>query len=335
MKELEQYRDADGCINFDKIENVDSQVLQNGNAPKFWLTPVWAESFTILFKQAFRSPNLDWPKNVSVVPYEVYSALVGAEIAKQLGIPTAEYDLAKYRGKYGVITYNFLKSNESLITGYELLGFVNEIDKSKLKKIERTYFDEKHIFGNILESLKLYLGDDAKAEKIFNEWILNIYMPDFLGTELDRHPKNWGLKYDGKNYSLAPRFDSDSIANAYLGPEKVSEYLYLVKKIGEADAIEFFFSNTKLSVFYEDKLRPMKEDFELFCRDNPLMARMSFEIIGKLDMVEVFKNVEKKIKTKLPIEYKNWVGLVTNYQIKFIKEIIDSLNEELDKGCIL
>lgn len=335
MEELELYREADGCINFDKIENLDSQVLQNGDAPKFWLTPIWAESFTILFKQAFRSHDFDWPKNVSVVPYEVYSALVEAEIAKQIGIPTADYDLAKYRGKYGVITYNFLKSNEGLITGYELLGFVNEIDKSKLKKIERTYFDENHIFGNILESLKLYLGDDAKAEKIFNEWILNIYMPDFLSTEFDRHPKNWGLKYDGKEYSLAPRFDSDSIANAYLGPEKVSEYLYLVRRIGAEEAIDYSFSNTKLSVFYEDKLRLMREDFELFCKDNPFIAKTGFEVIGKLDIVKILENVEKKIKTKLPMEYKIWVSLVTNYQIQFIKKIIDSLNEELYKGNTL
>lgn len=335
MGELELYREADGCINFDKIKDLDSKVLQSGEAIKFWLTPVWAESFTILFKQAFRFSDSDRHRKLRNVPYEAYSALVESEIAKQLGIPTAEYDLAKYRGKYGVITYNFLKKNETLITGYEILEHTEEIDASKIKKLSRTFFDEKHTFKNIFESLKMYLGDEVKAAKIFNEWILNIYMIDFLSTETDRHPKNWGLKFDGQDYSLASRFDSDSIASAYLGPEKISEYLYLVRRIGVEEEMKYLISRTKTSVFYGENTRGMKDDFELFCSENPLIARIGFEIIGKLDMTKVFENVEKKIKTKLPIEYKNWVGLVTNYQIKFMKEIIDSLNEKMDKGSAL
>lgn len=77
---------------------------------------------------------------VYTTTFSAYSELISEELAKFLGIPTAQYDLAIYQGRKGVISYDFKKRDyDYLYVGKMIDIFIDETDLLKKESEENTY----------------------------------------------------------------------------------------------------------------------------------------------------------------------------------------------------
>lgn len=76
----------------------------------------WFNDYTWMYKEVDNEFNT----------YEEYAELICYELSKLLNIRAAEYDLATFNGKKGVITRSVIGKNEKLIHGTELLNEVYE-----------------------------------------------------------------------------------------------------------------------------------------------------------------------------------------------------------------
>jgi hypothetical protein len=91
-------------------ENAAEESEQLGTKPKFWFTSV--DGRKLLFKEARPGTGEDWAEKLA------------SELSGLIGLPHAEYHLASWRGRRGVVTQSFVPDRSRLILGNELLGRV-------------------------------------------------------------------------------------------------------------------------------------------------------------------------------------------------------------------
>ena len=121
--------------------------------------------------------------------------LINEEIAKQVDIENAEYDLAILDGKEGTITKRFIGYNEIFKEGYDIL-----IDSSN-KRTDNTLY-------NYLLFLKKEGVSNNRIQKICRGMLEN-YILDIFTLQEDRNLSNLGFLTKAKNIRLAPRFDNE------------------------------------------------------------------------------------------------------------------------------
>ena len=131
-------------------------------------------------------------KNVRII-----NELVCMELCKQIGIPHADYELAHLGKDTGLITYNFLKSNQNLIPLAEFLIPNMDLGNSLI---------------DIMEACDFYksLGYTINKEKIFLD-VFQIMVFDALTLQSDRNNYNLNFIKNNKNhsFSVSKLFDNE------------------------------------------------------------------------------------------------------------------------------
>lgn len=185
-----------------------------GSKPKFWFryqNEMW------LFKQARPNTGEHWAEKVA------------SEIAELLGLPTHEVQIARYEGRIGCAVKFFLKKNEILVHGNELLGgAIKGYDKDK----QRGQAD--HNFSNIVETIEKWFPGKFRKSASLN--LVGYFVFDALVGNTDRHHENWGMllkpvkvpaadRQTGEQMrfkvALAPTFDHGSSLGRELLDERV------------------------------------------------------------------------------------------------------------------
>lgn len=191
-----------------------SDVEQLGSKPKFWFK---RNGENWLFKEARVNTGEDWSEKVA------------SEIARLLGLPTHQTELAVWEGKRGCAVKSFLGSNQSvLVHGNELLGgMITGYDKEK----ERGQAD--HTFDNIVTVIeRLFPSDKARRETAF--CMVGYLVFDALVGNTDRHHQNWGVVLERRTTpgqqaafvaELAPTFDHASSLGRELTDEARERHL--------------------------------------------------------------------------------------------------------------
>ena len=126
LEDLEQFRDEEGYIDLDKagleVAKESREVRGNEHRVKNWVDFNGSE---VLIKE---EAQLD-QRN-----YGVYAQLIMVELAKQLGLPAAEYDLMKYKGKFGSISHRFGDDEKEIFQSvYEMIDTIPFYDKRVLR----------------------------------------------------------------------------------------------------------------------------------------------------------------------------------------------------------
>ena len=144
---------------------------------------------------------------------ENWAEKVACELCKLLELPHAEYDLAVYRGKKGVITPNFVPKGARLELGNEILArYVSGYEKTK------RFSQTQHTLSRVLRWVR---GKEVDLPIGFSGFdYLNSAIDVFVGylmldawiANQDRHHENWGYVVELSNGSihLAPTFDHAS-----------------------------------------------------------------------------------------------------------------------------
>lgn len=166
-----------------------------GKQPKYWFV---SYNQRYLFKLATL-------KSDGSPIYNDVSECMAADIAKFLGIPTAEYYLCNNNGEYGVITKDFLDNS---LTGpkkeefFDGVYLIEQIDPGfKNKELINPKTHQYYTVDLILRSVEKY---GIRKE------VLNMCVFDALIGNRDRNPSNYGVivNHETGNVRFAPLYDS-------------------------------------------------------------------------------------------------------------------------------
>lgn len=180
--------------------DASTQLEQLGTKGKFWYRAT--DGSRVLFKEGRPGTGENWAEKVC------------CEIARLLGLPHAEYELAVWGGRQGVASPTIVPEQGRLILGNELLTFVFEDEHYNP---EAKYRDSQHTLRRVMAVLRsptvrTPIGWDCPDEVknavgVFTGYLLL----DALVGNQDRHHENWGLVFTPENgLSLAPTFDHAS-----------------------------------------------------------------------------------------------------------------------------
>lgn len=217
--------------------DTSTQLEQLGTKEKCWFQQ--GKDTMYLFKVGRPNTGENWAEKVC------------CEIARLLGLPHAEYDLAIWGDKQGVITPSLVPENGGLILGNELLAWVDKSYEAAAK-----YRTTQHILRRVIAvlqqpSIGTPTGWDcpsqvSNAVGVFAGYLLL----DALVCNQDRHHENWGLiGTHERGLSLAPTFDHASSLGRNETDETRSKRLSTKDK---GYSIESYVAKA-LSGFFENK----------------------------------------------------------------------------------
>lgn len=198
FEELAKYRQQNGHINLNHLItdyiDVEREVRGNEKRDKDWFN---ITDGRVMFKA-----------NTEEQFYAQYSELICCTLAKQVGLETATYDFAEYKGQKGVITKHICKPGEELLTINDLIGngptnpdFPDNVDiyyifEKLEEKLEFAGYDEMNIDKCML---------DLRKQLLFDIYVM----------ETDRHTENLSFiigkdEKEGKpTIRLAPMYDTE------------------------------------------------------------------------------------------------------------------------------
>ena len=185
-----------------------------GSKFKFWFKH--RDLGKCLFKQVRPNTGEDWSEKVA------------AELADLLGLPHANYELATWQNRNGVIATNFLSKDTALIHGNDILaGKVSTYPRDEI------YRASQHTLAIVLDALKgLGLkiplswdpptGIDAAVSVFVGYLLLDAWI-----SNGDRHHENWGfvIKLPEGIPHLAPTYDHAACLGRELLDVKRQNYL--------------------------------------------------------------------------------------------------------------
>ncbi len=173
---------------------------QIGTKAKFWF-----DENRRLFKEGRPGTGENWAEVVS------------AQLAHDLGLPHANYSLALYEDRQGVVTESFAPAGTRLVLGNELIGFsAREIGGGQPRREAHTIRRESHTIGRIgallnRKSVGLPSSWDQPTRELNAADVMCGYLLlDALIGNQDRHEENWGFVVSQEGARLAPTFDHAS-----------------------------------------------------------------------------------------------------------------------------
>jgi hypothetical protein len=196
-------------ISVEKVE-VDSgesgliETEHMGSKEKFWVKSSATKQRVALFKFARENTGEDWSEKVASV------------VARKIGLPRAEVDLARYDGRRGVLAMDFVRDDESLVHGNEMLVE----DDPAYPTQDKTYRTPQHTVAGVLGVLESHavqvphpslVAGVSDAISVFIGYLL---LDAIIGNQ-DRHHENWGvlMRRDAngaRTIRLAPTYDHAS-----------------------------------------------------------------------------------------------------------------------------
>ena len=294
-------RDNEGRIILDNLKLVDNYV--EGRKPKVWLTDGVK---LYLFK-------------MHAINYENYAELIASELAKQCDLSTATYDLAIYKGQTGIVTTSFLKSNEIIISGEEILS-----DGIKLAKRNNLGMTLDNSLDNIVTALNLRYSFTNINEIIYS--LISMWCFDILISESDRNSRNWSIISNKSGIKLAPIYDCSTMA--FLNND-ISSY---IKGMHSYSTILNMLDSLKLSMHYRGELsdESIFVEFEALCKQNLEYVCPIIENLLKINVDEAIKAIEKRHNLnklgdkefEIPPMINIWVSKIIELRKKYMINIL-------------
>ena len=179
------------------LSDASTQLEQLGTKAKFWY---WLDyGRRMLFKEGRPGTGENWSEKVC------------CEIARQLGLPHAEYDLALWRDRKGVASPSLVPDGDRLILGNELLARFFEQYEATVRYRARQHTLRRVVAVLQHPSVAVPVGwhrppEMTSAVSVFVGYLLL----DALVGNQDRHHENWGFIISKGGVTLVPTFDHAS-----------------------------------------------------------------------------------------------------------------------------
>lgn len=179
-------------------DDAPTQLEQLGTKTKFWYRDQHGQS--MLFKEGRPRTGENWAEKAC------------CEICRLLGLPHAEYDLAVWKERKGVVTPSFVPDGGRLVLGNELLArIIDDYDEtSRFQARQHTVRAVMAVASSRVVGLPLGWSAPA-AIKDAAGVVVGYLMLDVLVSNQDRHHENWGvISIPEQGVFFTPTFDHAS-----------------------------------------------------------------------------------------------------------------------------
>lgn len=255
--------------------------------------------------------------------YMNYAELITKALADQVGIVTAEYDLVKYKGEYGVISRSLVKKDEEdLITALNIfhnVGHEHNEDKSA---------DMYAVLDAFNENMKFANAEKSEINRM-NVDIMKLAVFDIFTLATDRHLENFAMVYS-KDRKQVVGYDNECSL-------MLDQPMEMVDKLLEDDnLLEDYVSlqNPLLGTAYDqDRDYSMPEWAELMIdlyENSPIAQKTIDNMNEKLDISAAIATVEQQINYMLPDKLKVFVSKVFQCRMRQIQNTLGIEREEND-----
>lgn len=263
--------------------------------------------------------------------YSIYAELIVEEIAKQIGIETAHYDLIKIKDEndienFGVLSESIIDfEKEQLITLHDLIGDEPE-SEDIMEKIDfesATRYD--FTIDKLKERLELSGYKENDISKIISDY--NKRLLFYLSVlDTDKHTENIAFIKDinGKgNIRLSPNYDSEF--SLLLERDKEMVEFYVNQPFGVEEEAEVQDPKIGTIVRKEDGGwdEMWKDTLEKLIEDDEVYDYYNDNICGKIDMESILQRVEERIHTQLPSDVRNMAIRAYNARNENIEKIMN------------
>ncbi len=316
-EELFKNRDEDGFIILeDKIpqfSNESREQVGNDDRIKNWIETADGKQFMIK-----TNAKLDGEEN-----YTNYAELICEELANQMGIPYAKYDIIKIDGEEGIITENMLQKDEYMVSLEDFIWGSMENPEPTNKGI----IDYPDVMSQLTKKLISMGYDKKQSKKLIKDFNKRMFFDCLVGAT-DRHAENVSVilnEKDKKAIKLSPVYDTENslllentkemVQQMSLDPNYCKEVaLKIMPKMAIVPSDNATVEDITRATF-EVSIAPSDDDYEL--------EDYASEMIETIDMDKVFKNVEHKINSTLPFEVKRVAGSCVNYRRGDFSKMLD------------
>ena len=246
----------------------------------------------------FKTYDGDYKKEVRDL--RIINELICSCLAKQVDINSAIYEPAILNNEYGVVTYNFLKANQKLLT---LDNFLQPGDTTPS-------------LVNIADKIEIFqmMGYEiSKSEIIFDLYKIMIF--DALTLQSDRNAFNINFIFDS-NYNtitVAPMFDNEfafsveNMCNLYFNSDNLSFKDLICNHSIDSKNLEV----TSEFTFNEKRFGKQIIQLTNLAKSNEDMKEFLIKSIKKLNVNNAIEKVEN-MGIEITNEYKQYMKTIIN-----------------------
>lgn len=189
-----------------------------GSKRKYWVDASAEQQWLFKFARV----------NSGVPTGEHWAEKIASHVAKCMGLPHAQVELATLEGRNGSLSLRFSELSNpgtALVHGNVLLpGQVLGYDP------EKKHRQSDHTLGNILRVMDHVFAEGADRKKALDTFMGYLVL-DALVMNTDRHHENWALvRYTSstgmEEHGLAPTFDHASSLGRELTEEKIQSWAH-------------------------------------------------------------------------------------------------------------
>lgn len=315
-EDLTKLRDENGFINLDNIEinfSLDSREKKgNAQRDKNWIKLSDGRKFLLKLDDNV----LDNQTGLC------YSELIVDELAKQVGIDTAFYDIVKKDGKVGVISEKIISDDEELITLEDIINGAGDVSSEGYTDLT----DLLEVFRGMIYGMK-----DANMEKEdIKEQLMNVQKKlvfDMFTLASDNHSENISFvkRNDSTKLEISKMYDNEK-SLLLESPESDIDEIYM----NDINMIKYDsdMSMPKMVIFPEDNDDPKANEIWMYTFDQLYMysdeiGDFAYDCSQNLNIDDAIEKVEERIGAKIPEKYAD----VAKYSFECRKKQIDRIME--------
>jgi len=227
----------------------------------------------------FNYGNIEYYFKITACSSDIYNELIASELAKDYGIPCAEYDLASINSLVGVCSKSVFGVEDKFYSIEKILEKEYGFIPLKYNNLEDIWY-----------ALSLRY-DKNIVEQLMNQ-IVDLFLFDIMIANSDRNIGNYGIIENKENVSLAPLFDNEKILSdscieygGYCIAVRREDFFWCYRDLSDDDNFLYTFlriSDSEYIKQVEDKLWVISEE----------------------NILDVFSRIENKISSTIPIQIK-------------------------------
>ncbi len=316
-EQLENFRDNDGFIDFDKIgvniiQDSAREKIGNDQKDKYWVqlkdkTKILLKSETTYDGISTSSP---------------YAELICSELAKQVGIECAECDLVKFNKKRGIYSQSIKEDKDQLYTLNSILN---------LNSKKNDIFADAIDLIDIIKEFPVFLkGEDLSKEDsyiIIRDMLKQIIFQIYT-LNCDGHTENMSIiKKSDNSIHMSKMYDNEESLLLNLGNELLKDIAYNQNAINVVQKnlypkIVLFPDNERSEELVGEDIWKNTLDKIYMDFDDDNLSDFIYNCSNKMDINLAISNVQKKIKSPVPEEVRRVAALSFLCRKKDINKIL-------------
>lgn len=284
-------------------DNAPELPEQQGTKTKYWLH---MDSGLYLFKIGRENTGENWAEKAA------------CELCTLLGLPHANYELALWMNKKGILSETIVPQGGHLVMGNELLATIHSTypEQQRYKVQDHTLGRIVALMNNPAILLPMNWQPSGSAIKNAADVFLGYLLLDAWIANQDRHHENWGVIMHQDKIHLAPTYDHAASMGQNESDAKRKELL-ITRDRGRH--ISHYIKKARSAIYLnksEQKPLLTVDAFQQFAAKRPESAKLWLQRLGDISY-EQCHNIFNKIP---PSE-------ISETAIEFVMKLLE-LNKE-------